>query len=155
MLHEYIQASFGWWNCHLHQFHIGQERFGDPELLDDGLDDMQIEDSRSVLLNELVPTDGIRYAFKYEYDFGDGWMHDIQFEGFKPIEKGVTYPCCLRGKRACPPEDVGGPWGYGEYCEAIADPTHERYEEFMEWRGGFDPDAFDVKEATRAMRRIG
>ena len=57
------------------------------------------------------------------------------------------------GERACPPEDVGGPWGYADYLVAIADPDHEYHEEFLEWTGPFDSDKFDVKKATREMRK--
>ena len=55
---------------------------------------------------------------------------------------------CLEGKRACPPEDVGGPYGYQEYLEALADAKHERHEEFIEWQGRFAPEKFDAKAAT-------
>ena len=60
---------------------------------------------------------------------------------------------CLEGKRACPPEDVGGPYGYQEYLEAMADPKHEQHEEFMEWSGRFAPEKFDAKAATKAMQK--
>ena len=60
---------------------------------------------------------------------------------------------CLEGKRACPPEDVGGPYGYQEYLEAMADPKHERHEEFMEWQGRFAPEKFDAKAATKRMQQ--
>jgi hypothetical protein len=68
-----------------------------------------------------------------------------------PIEKGMTYPLCLEGARACPPEDVGGIGGYAEFLEALADPEHERHDEFLEWTGPFDPEEFDPKGATKQM----
>jgi hypothetical protein len=94
-----------------------------------------------------------RRRWFYEYDFGDGWRHEIVFEGYSPIAKKVKYPLCVEGERACPPEDIGGPWGYAEFLEAIADPDHERHDEFMDWRGPFDPEEFDVKKATSEMRK--
>ena len=85
----------------------------------------------------------------YVYDFGDSWEHKIQLEKILPGEKGVEYPICIKGKRACPPEDCGGVWGYAELLEIIKDPKHEEYEEMMEWLGEeFDPDHFDVKEVS-------
>ena len=113
-----------------------------------------MKDEAQVLLSELLPKSGKRTRWIYEYDFGDGWRHQVQFEGCSSIEKGAKYPLCLEGQRACPPEDVGGPWGFAEYLEAVADPDHERHEEFMEWRGPFDSEAFDTKQATREMRNV-
>lgn len=114
---------------------------------------LEMEDESSVRLVDLVPKSGKRTRWVYEYDFGDGWRHEILFEGFPPKQKGQNYPVCLEGERACPPEDVGGPWGYAEYLDAMADPNHERHEEFVDWRGPFDPEAFDPKKATKEMRR--
>ena len=152
-LHEQIQTAMGWTNSHLHQFDIKGERYGDPELLDDGFEDFECVDSTVTMLSEILPKTGKRFAFKYEYDFGDGWEHEVLYEGSPPLEKGKKYPLCLEGERGCPPEDVGGVWGYAEYLEALADPKHERHEEFMDWNGPFDPDDFDPKEATREMKK--
>ncbi len=90
----------------------------------------------------------------YEYDFGDGWRHEVLFEGCVRAERGKRYPICIEAARACPPEDVGGTWGYEEFVAAMADPEHERHEEFREWIGGrFDPEAFDPAKATKRMWR--
>ena len=78
---------------------------------------------------------------------------NFPIEGYPPKEKGIKHPLCLEGERACPPEDIGGPWGYAEYVDAIADPGHERHEEFLEWNGAFDPAKFSMEQTTRAMRR--
>ena len=51
------------------------------------------------------------------------------------MEKGTKFPLCLEGERACPPEDYGGPWGFADYLEALADPKHEQHDELLEWRG--------------------
>ena len=68
-------------------------------------------------------------------------------------EKGGRYPICVEGERSCPPEDVGGVWGYSEFLEAVADPKHEQHEEFKEWAGPFDPEEFDAAKSTKAMQR--
>ncbi len=153
-LHEHIQTAMGWTNSHLHQFEINGERYGDPELLDDGFaDDDPFIDSTCIKLHEVVPKSGDRLTFVYEYDFGDGWQHEIVFEGCMKSEKGLRYPVCLEGENACPPEDVGGVGGYAEYLEAIADPEHEQHEHFLLWRGKFDPTQFDAEKVTKKLRR--
>ncbi len=152
-LHEYIQAAFGWWNYHLHQFLIDGERYGPPapDDMDFGLEMM---DETDVPLGQLIPRSGRKSRWIYEYDFGDGWRHEVVFEGFPPVDPKAKFPICVEGARACPPEDCGGPWGYAEYLAAITDLQHERHEELLAWRGPFDPEAFDAQQATRAMRKV-
>ena len=88
----------------------------------------------------------------YEYDFGDGWTHDIVVESVLPEPCDV--PRCTGGRRRCPPEDCGGPWGFAEFLDAIADPANERHDELCEWHGGdFDPAEFDVDDVNAALRR--
>ena len=152
-LHMYIQEAFGWYNCHLHSFKVEGVDYGDPGFLDEDFDDYHVVDSRKTLLSEILPADGSKMQFKYEYDFGDGWTHKINFEGFKPIDKKQAYPRCTAGKLACPPEDCGGIWGYYELLEALDDPDHPQHDDMTEWSGPIDPDAFDAEEATRAMKR--
>lgn len=152
-LHERIQTAMGWTNSHLHQFEIDGERFGDPELLDDGFEDFECVDSTVTRISQIVPKNGKQFHFLYEYDFGDGWEHEILFEGCRNAEKGARYPLCVEGERNCPPEDVGGVWGYTEFLEAINDPDHEEYDRMLEWAGEFDPEEFDAGETTKAMRR--
>lgn len=152
-LHEHIQLAYGWWNYHLHQFLIGDCRYGVPWLLDDGFEDFEIEDSTQTKLSDIVPKNGKRFEFMYEYDFGDGWEHVVLFEGCLEAKSGERYPLCLEGERACPPEDVGGVGGYFDYCEAMADPAHEEHEDLLAWRGPYDPEAFDAVKVTKKMRR--
>ena len=80
-LHEHIQTAMGWTNSHLHQFKIEGELYGDPELLDDGFEDFDCVDSTVTKISEIVPKEGKRFSFIYEYDFGDGWEHEVLFEG--------------------------------------------------------------------------
>jgi hypothetical protein len=152
-LHEHIQTAMGWTNSHLHQFEISGERYGDPELIDDGFEDFECVDSTVTKISEIVPKDGKRFQFTYEYDFGDDWKHEVLFEGCLRAEKGQRYPICVEGGRACPPEDVGGVWGYADFLEAIADPKHEEHDRMLEWAGDFDAEKFDADKATKAMRR--
>jgi len=107
-LHEYIQTAMGWTNSHLHQFEISRQIYGDPMLLDDGFGDTEFIDSRTTRLGELFSGKQPPYTFTYEYDFGDGWLHEIEFEGLKEPPGRPKPPCCVDGARNCPPEDVGG-----------------------------------------------
>jgi hypothetical protein len=152
-LHEYIQAAFGWWNYHLHQFEIAGTTYMEPD--PDGDDwGMEFEDEKGIRISKLLPKSGQRTRWIYEYDFGDGWRHEVLFEGFPPPDPKAKYPLCLEGARACPPEDCGGPWGYISYLEAISNPRHEEHKEMLRWRGPFDPEAFDAKKATKKMRKV-
>ena len=152
-LHERIQTAMGWTNSHLHQFEIDGKRYGDPQLIDDGFEDFECVDSTVTKISEIIPKNGKRFQFLYEYDFGDGWEHEVLFEGCLKAEKGGRYPVCVEGERACPPEDVGGVWGYAEFLEAIADPKHEQHDDFVEWGGDFDAEEFDAGKTTKAMQR--
>ncbi len=152
-LHEHIQTAMGWTNSHLHHFRIGEQLYGDPLLMQENFEEMEYEDSTATKISDILPKTGRRFRFEYEYDFGDGWRHEVLFEGCLRAERGGRYPVCVDGARACPPEDVGGTGGYQEYLEAMADPDQERHDEFMGWRGPFDPETFDPVKATKRMKR--
>ena len=113
-LHMAVQAAMGWENSHLHLFLVGGEQIGDPRQLD------EVADEARVTVGELAGR-GLK-SFAYVYDMGDDWEHAIAIEGSEPIEPGRAYPACVGGKRACPPEDSGGPWGFADMLEAVADP---------------------------------
>jgi Plasmid pRiA4b ORF-3-like protein len=151
-LHDIIQACMGWDDYHLHEFEIGGERYGDPaQWRDDFGGEMEVGNEGKVKLSQLV-AQGVKKV-KYTYDMGDTWEHLIQIEKVVEAEKGVRYPRCIDGKRACPPEDCGGPWGYGDFLDAIQNPRHERHEELLEWVGGeFDPEAFDIDAVNEELR---
>ena len=175
-LHVVIQIVMGWGDEHLHKFvlrtkkpkaaprgvlgevffdRMGGRRmfvpkttpYGDPL-------DMDGEDEDAVTLAEVCPK--VKSKLIYEYDFGDSWQHVIEVRKIVEPEPGVEYPHCLAGKKACPPEDCGGVWGYDDLLEAIADPGHERHEEMADWLGDeFDPDAFDLEEVNARLAKWG
>jgi hypothetical protein len=90
---------------------------------------------------------------RWDYDFGDGWEHDVVVEGIGPRRSDFEGPVCLAGSRACPPEDCGGPMGYEDLLDALSDPAHPEHDDMREWAPpGFDPAHFDVDQATAAMR---
>lgn len=68
---------------------------------------------------------------------------------------GVSYPCCTAGKNAAPPEDCGGPWGYAEMMQTLADPHHPERDALLEWLGeDFDPKAFDKDELNADLGKL-
>lgn len=153
-LHEHIQTAMGWTNSHLHHFQVGEQLYGDPMLMQENFEEMEYEDSTTTNLSDIIPQKAKTFRFIYEYDFGDSWYHDILVEGCTEEEPDKKYPVCLAGKRACPPEDCGGIWGYPGFIHAIENPDHEQHEELLEWIGGsFDPEAFDPAPATKAMKK--
>jgi Plasmid pRiA4b ORF-3-like protein len=148
-LHRILQRVMGWESYHLYRFVVGGREYGDPGMLEE----MEGEDARGVTLATLVR--GEKDTFLYEYDFGDSWDHELLIEKVLPFEAGKCYPVCLTGKRACPPEDCGGIWGYVGFLDAIRDPQHPEHEEMLEWVGGeFDPEAFDLSEVNRELQRL-
>lgn len=137
-LHDVIQAAFGWWGYHLHEFEIAGVRYGVADDEDWG---EPPRDEHRARLNKVAPA-GRR--FTYTYDFGDNWIHVIEVEKVEPAVPGLSYPTLVGGRRACPPEDCGGPWRYPDLLAALADPEDEEHDEVLEWVGGsFDPEAFD------------
>lgn len=150
--HRHIQLAMGWTNSHLHQFEINGESYGNPEHLNGGFMDFDVIDSTTIKISKLIPEGTKRFKLSYEYDFGDSWQHVITLERCVRAEEGVRYPCCTGGARNCPPEDIGGPFGYWEFLEAISDPKHERHDEFTEWVEDFDPESFDAEKTTKEMQ---
>lgn len=144
-LHTAIQVAFGWGNYHLHQFTVHGEEYGprDP----DGEMDVRSEE---VALARLGLE--LKAKIRYEYDFGDDWVHDIMVEKIMVPEDPLVVPVCLGGKRACPPEDCGGTGGYEDMLEALDYPAHPRHEEFFEWLGGgWDPEEFNLEDVNARL----
>lgn len=137
LLHESILAAFGWAGYHMHAFQSGPERFGSPD------SELGFTDERAVSLGELIGDVGDRLL--YTYDFGDDWEHEIVVEELLDADPEVRYPVLVAAKGACPPEDCGGPWGYAELKEILADPAHERHQEMLDWLGLDDASAFEPK----------
>ncbi len=151
-LHEVIQAAFGWWNYHLHQYLVDGKLYAlpDPEYDDDLLPPRL--DEQAVQLRDLLTSSSILY----EYDFGDGWKHAVEIESVAMVqESGMRYPLCTGGERACPREDCGGTPGYEHLLEALADPEHEDHADLKRWAGRrYDPERFDLAATNRALRKL-
>jgi Plasmid pRiA4b ORF-3-like protein len=153
-LHGHIQLAMGWTNSHLHDFDIAGQKYGDRDLLEETFSEDNYESSLDTKISEILPKSGKHFRFDYSYDWGDGWMHEVLFEGCLRATRGERYPLCVKGERCCPPEDVGGTGGYEEFLATIADPEHEEHDSMLRWVGGkFTPEAFDPAKATKKMRR--
>lgn len=146
-LHDVLQIVMGWQDYHLHQFYVGTTRYA-PIYPD--MEPMGELDEQLVQLDQVAPGPGAQ--FDYEYDFGDSWMHTLLLEEILPPETEQDVPRCIEGQGACPPEDVGGVWGYRLFLEALQDPEHPEHEHYSEWIGGeFDPTAFDLQRVNRRL----
>lgn len=141
-LHDVLQLVMGWTDSHLHQYQRGTKYYGES----DPNSGMDREDERRVLLRQVLRKPKDRMI--YEYDFGDGWEHDIVLEAFGEATDEQAPPRVLAGKGACPPEDVGGIRGYYHLLEAIRNPAHPDHLDMVDWVGTVDPDAFDIDEVN-------
>lgn len=135
-LHVAVQDAMGWTDSHLHGFYLKDPR-GFGEIMIGIPDDEYLDDTTlpgwKLKIKSWFPK--LITKTRYEYDFGDGWEHKIELEKILPREAAVEYPLCVKGKRACPPEDCGGTYGYERLLEIIADPKDEEHEDMLEWLG--------------------
>jgi Plasmid pRiA4b ORF-3-like protein len=144
-LHAVLQTAFGWDDSHLHGFEYdaGERRRRSIEAPATGR--VRLESLAGAVGDTLV----------YRYDYGDDWNHLIEVEARHAPETDAVYPTCTGGRRAAPPEDCGGVWGYARMLEALADPEHPEHEEMSEWvPGWFDPSAFDPSTLNTALKRF-
>ncbi len=141
-LHVAIQNAMGWTDSHLHEFEIINP---DTKVIDRISFDLEKDANvLSGLERKLV------YYFSdkntvsvYLYDFGDGWEHEIVLEKILPRLPEKKYPQIVDGKRACPPENCGGPPGYRQFVKIMKNKKHSDYKAMRNWYGGvYDPDAW-------------
>jgi hypothetical protein len=149
-LHTVIQHAMGWSDYHLHDFRVGKVEYGPPEVEPDPFFGRGPKDEDQAILSRVARSP--KSKILYTYDFGDTWEHEILVEKVIPADESVRYPVCIAGKRHCPPEDCGGPHGYGNLLEARQDPDHPDYEMYSEWiDGSFNPEEFDLKAVNRRL----
>ena len=147
-LHKVIQAAMGWLDYHLWEFVVVDRKYGVPDPDRPHVKNGETTQLATILASGMSEID-------YVYDFGDNWEHRIVVEEIKPTETGEKYPRFLGGERRCPPEDCGGPPGYFDFIENIANKRSKRAKEALEWYGGaFDPDDIDVEQVNITLRRI-
>ena len=146
-LHRIIQTVMPWDGGHLHEFEINRLRYG-PQDEDFGTE-ADYDEAETCLFEVLGQ---VKAKGRYEYDFGDSWRHELLIEKVLELDDTLAYPLCIDGRRAGPPDDCGGPWGYSETLEALTNPEHPEHEERLEWFGeGFEPEVFDLEAVNRDL----
>jgi hypothetical protein len=151
-LHWVIQIAMGWTNSHLHQFVLGRDFYGEPDPGGDGFETETLNEKRYSVA-DLAPA--AKQKFIYEYDFGDGWEHEVNVDKILPSDPGFKHPVCLAGENACPPEDCGGVGGYDNLLAALGDSTHPEHENLKDWiGGGWDAARFDLDEVNAALKQL-
>jgi len=147
-LHIAIQIAMGWTNSHLHQFVLNGECFGVP---DEDFPDHTREE-RDYRVGNLLKQEKDRMI--YEYDFGDGWEHIVELESISVFDMSLQLPVCIKGKRNCPPEDVGGVPGYNHLIDVLGDESDPEYQDMIDWLGGkYDPEAFELVEVNNLLKK--
>jgi hypothetical protein len=153
-LHTILQIAFGWENDHMHSFTVNSTEYGMP------VGDMGFGDEFDIIDEETVRLSGLdlqpKQKFKYLYDFGDSWLHEITVSKIIPIgadDEELMKPRCLEGERAGPLEDSGGIWGYERMLEVLKDPNHKEYEEIYEWAGDIDPEDMGLEDINICLEQ--
>lgn len=150
-LHNILQITMGWTNSHLHQF-IKDKIFYAKKMQDDEFwDDYNNVDYGEIVVSSLLKNE--KDVMIYEYDFGDGWEHEILLEKLLPFDEEQSLPVCIMGEMSCPPEDCGGLWGYEEMLEILKDPEHPEYQDYIDWLDMeyFDPTEFSTDEVNEVF----
>lgn len=148
--HQTLQIVMGWTNSHLHEFVTEGNRYGVPnEEFPSG-----VRNEAKYRLDHVLKKEKDKLI--YIYDFGDSWEHEVLLEKILPFETNIELPVCLKGSRACPPEDIGGVGGYMMFLEAISDPVHPDHDSMLEWigsdtAGAFDPEHFCLAEVNQLL----
>ncbi|SJM93185.1 conserved hypothetical protein [Crenothrix polyspora] len=158
-LHYIIQISMGWNDDHLNRFHIHGKDFG---VYHDGGTNFD-DNPEQVLLS--VFCFRTRERFLYEYDFGDAWLHEVRVEKCLPLDPKQTYPLCIDGKHAAPPEDFGGALVYMQMRHELKyravfgdDGRHDDFDDQDDWESenlayqAFDPDQFSRRNVNIRLR---
>lgn len=160
-LHYTLQIAMGWSDSHLNRFHIHGQDFG---VYHEG--GINFADNPEQVL---ISAFGFRARerFLYEYDFGDEWRHEVRIEKRLALDPKLTYPVCIDGKHAAPPEDFGGAQAYMQMRQELKyrsvfgsnkidddfddenDPEYARSEEDEP----FDPDVFSRREVNARLRQ--
>lgn len=146
-LHRILQTTTGWTNSHLHLFDTGKATYAPLEFeIEDA------KDSRKVYLEDILKKEGS--TFRYEYDFGDGWIHTLTLEKIVQFDGDVFVTQCIGGERSCPPEDCGGVFGYQQMLEVLRNPQHEEYLGLKEWLGrSYHPEKFDLNKVNKQLQK--
>jgi hypothetical protein len=151
VLHDIIQITMGWNDSHLHEFEINRQCFTSPEMMDEEYAFDRLDET-NVKLDQIAQP---KSKFSYLYDFGDNWIHEILVEKTVPLDDEKNIPYCVTGKRAAPPEDCGGIWGYADMLERLAGPNNAERKELIRWLGKkFNHENFDPQEVNKQLNKL-
>lgn len=139
-LHDLLQVAIGWTDSHLHQFVIGEVRYGMPDI--DDFNEFEDELAETSVALRTLPA-----RFTYLYDFGDDWRHEVEVIG-----TGGDRPGVVAGEGACPPEDVGGSHGYADFLKVLTNPRDPEHDRTKTWAGSWTS-KFDLATADLLVRR--
>ena len=152
-LHHIIQIAMGWDNYHLYEFTMDNYRIGETSEEFDVFGNEKLVDASTVTIDSIIID--TKEKFNYEYDFGDGWRHQIVVEKFLPRDSSTSYPICIDGKLNCPPEDCGGVVGFYQLLDTIEDKKHPGHKEVLEWLGGhYEAVHFDKDEVNDELKTL-
>ena len=150
-LHAVIQRAMGWEDDHLWAFYVEKTEVSPASEQLDFPGVRRAQPADGTTLDQMLA--GRRIKFRYVYDMGDDWLHEIKVEKTLSALPDMQYPRCTGGERACPPEDCGGFPGYFHLREAMADPNHPEHNEMVEWVGEeWDPEAFDLDAVNKSLQ---
>lgn len=150
-LHRVIQVAFDWDDSHMHVFETPYGSFGIADR------ELGHRAEAPVTLEQIAPA--AKSKVTYTYDFGDNWEHEIVVEKVLERDNAAVYPRCTGGRKAAPPDDCGGLWGYADLVDVLTDPSHPEHEERLEWLGlrdasEFDPDRFNADPINETLSRL-
>lgn len=168
-LSELIMAVMGWSGYHMNQFRKGIDTYYEPSYQRDGdmedFSDVRIRhfNQEEVSIGEVLHEKG--RSFTFEYDFGDSWEHEVLLSSVADYADGEPRKIrFISGKRACPPEDCGGLWGYDELCRIVRKKVSGKRltrdeRERLEWYSGdyddcFDPEHLDLDACADAAESL-
>ena len=160
-LGKILITAFGWAGYHLSQFTKGGVDYTSKENIEESFDFgyQRSIDEMTVTVEDVLPQKGSTISF--EYDFGDGWIHNVRVTSVSDEPLPGEDICVTSGKGACPPEDVGGVWGYSQMLDILSgkidDPEEKTsYEEWLGLRKGesFDPEEFDLEMANEDVNHL-
>lgn len=150
VLHDIVQQTVGWFDYHLWEFTIGEQRYGLP--MDEDWGTLPRKTAAKVRLRDILKSN--RTIIDYVYDFGDKWEHRIIVTDVRRGDPQLSYPRYVGGEGAGPPEDCGGVPGFYEMLDARADPQHPGHAEAVVWLDDYDPELIDEEPIKYALIRM-
>ncbi len=149
-LGEFLLDIMGWERAHLWHFR-SKEIFYDPEC--------EAEEKSLFSNNRKLPAQDYTIAdvlidkgksIELEYDFGDSWLHDVKLSSVAEYKEGEERVFrFVKGERNCPPEDIGGIWGYQDLCEILSTAKNKKQalkNTLFVGLEGYDPQFFSAKD---------